>query len=124
MFHTVWKSSRLSGNLPDCLEIFQTVWKSSRLSGHLPDCPDIFNIFYYRLSFLNGFFEWHFLHLLKNFLDRKNFPSSNATLLPRFFSLCNNGTLITQSYGSQLLGLGLETNWKHICPSENTRTPL
>ena len=54
-FQTVWqssrlsrnhpycsKSSRLSGNLQNCLAIFKTVWQSSRLSRNLSDCPEIF----------------------------------------------------------------------------------
>ena len=49
IFHTVRKSSKVSSNLPDCLEhfpdcpeILYPVQKFSRLSGNLPDCLEIF----------------------------------------------------------------------------------
>ena len=39
---TVWKLSNLSGNFPDCREIFQTVRKLSRLCGNFLDCLENF----------------------------------------------------------------------------------
>ena len=36
------KFSRLSGNLPDCLETCQTVWKLARLYGSFLDSPESF----------------------------------------------------------------------------------
>ena len=48
IFHTFWnftfclETFLFSRNLSDCLEILQTVPRSSRLSGYLPGCPEIF----------------------------------------------------------------------------------
>ena len=113
IFHTVRKSSRLSKNLPDCpehfpdcTEIFHSVQKFSRLSGNLPDCLEIFQtirkysryltellfFFFFKseMIFLNGkiFFP------LEHFPDSNNFPGSNATLLPMFFSLWVSGLVV------------------------------
>ena len=102
IFKIVRKSSRLSGNFPDCPAhfpeckeifqtikkfpdcpgIFQTVWKSSSPSGNIQNLSwKAFILKYYMNRIFFGIF-W------KTFQMGKNFPGSNATLLPRFFSLC------------------------------------
>ena len=42
--HTQPKLSRLSGDLPDSLEIFKIVWKLWRLSGNFPDWLEFFRL--------------------------------------------------------------------------------
>ena len=72
---TVWKSSRLSGNFPACLEIFQTVPK--------------YSIFF----FLKIVFSWK-IYLNSNYfvcIFMKNFPDGQCYHVTEVFSLCLAG---------------------------------